>query len=222
MNATTLTATISAADIQSFNPSVPVIVVNPAPGGGTSNTFFFNVTTPVAVLSTLVPNSAIAGGAAFTLTVNGSNFENNAVVQWNGGNRTTTFVSATQLTAAITAADIASVGTASVVVFNPLPVGSGASGIRTQGAPAGTFSNTVTFTIERDKSSADADVDFTEHCERGSSCVHDDADWNKFRQHFGGGLEWSGATDDVCERDTLTATISAADVQDRKSLWSAS
>jgi hypothetical protein len=147
VNATTLTASISAADIQFFNPSVPVIVVNPAPGGGTSNTFFFNVTTPVAALSSLVPNSAIAGGAAFTLTVNGSNFENNAVVQWNGSNRTTTFVSATQLTAAITAADIASVGTASVVVFNPLPSLGGASGIRTQGAPAGTFSNTLMFTI---------------------------------------------------------------------------
>ena len=123
-----------------------MIVVNPAPGGGTSNTFFFNVTTPVAVLSTLVPNSAIAGGAAFTLTVNGSNFENNAVVQWNGSNRTTTFVNATQLTAAITATDIASVGTSPVVVFNPLPIGGGANS-RTQGAPLGTFSNTLTFTI---------------------------------------------------------------------------
>ena len=147
VNATTLTASISAADIQFFNTTVPVVVVNPAPGGGPSNTFFFNVTTPVATLSTLSPNSAIAGGAAFNLTVNGSNFENNAVVQWNGSNRTTTFVSGTQLTAAITAADIASVGTASVAVFNPLPASGGANGLRTQGAPAGTFSNTLMFTI---------------------------------------------------------------------------
>jgi hypothetical protein len=39
-----------------------------------------------------------------------------SVVRWNGANRTTTFVSATQLTAAITAADIAAAGSASVTV----------------------------------------------------------------------------------------------------------
>ena len=40
-------------------------------------------------------------------------------MRWNGSARTTTFVSATQLTAAITAADIATAGTAQVTVANP-------------------------------------------------------------------------------------------------------
>ena len=40
-------------------------------------------------------------------------------VRWNGEDRTTTFVSATQLTTAITAGDIAAPGTASVTVQNP-------------------------------------------------------------------------------------------------------
>ena len=44
---------------------------------------------------------------------------NGSVVSWNGANRTTTFVSATQLTAAIPAADIAATGSASVTVQNP-------------------------------------------------------------------------------------------------------
>lgn len=74
----------------------------------------------VPVISSLSPGSATAGAAAFTLTVNGVNFENNsAVVRWNGASRTTTFVSSTQLTAAIPASDVANAGSAAVTVYNP-------------------------------------------------------------------------------------------------------
>ena len=45
------------------------------------------------------------------------------MVQWNGSSRTTTYVSATPLTAAKLAADIATAGTTSVTVFNPTPGG---------------------------------------------------------------------------------------------------
>ena len=143
VSATQLTAAITAADIQSVI-GVNVSVFNPAPGGGTSVNVPFNITTPVPAITTLTPSSAIAGGAAFTLTVTGSNLINTSVVQWNGSNRTTTFVSATQLTAAITAADIATVGTSSVKVFTPTVF---AGGILPQGGPAGVFSNALTFTI---------------------------------------------------------------------------
>ena len=61
----------------------------------------------------------MAGGPAFTLTVNGTGFEPDAVVRWNGADRPTVFVSSTSLTAAIPASDIASVGTAAIIVFNP-------------------------------------------------------------------------------------------------------
>ena len=70
-------------------------------------------------LTSLSPSSAVAGGPGFSLTVNGSNFVSGSVVRWNGANRTTTFVSGFQLTAAITAADIAAAGNASVTVQNP-------------------------------------------------------------------------------------------------------
>src|SRR5207248_5522454 len=71
-----------------------------------------------------------AGGAAFTLTANGSNFVAGSTVQWNGAARTTTFVSATRLTAAIPAADLAATGTASVTVVTPAP-GGGTSAAQT-------------------------------------------------------------------------------------------
>ncbi len=213
VSATTLTASISAADIQFFNQSVPVIVVNPAPGGGTSNTFFFNVTTPVAVLSTLVPNSAIAGGAAFTLTVNGSNIENNAVVQWNGANLVTTFVSATQLTAAVPATDIASVGTASVVVFNPLPSGGGASGIRTQGAPAGTSSNTLMFTISAANPVPTITTLSPNNKSAGSGAFTLTVNGTNFISSSV--VQWNGSprTTTFVGATQLTAAITAADIQ---------
>lgn len=88
---------------------------------------------PTPAISSLSPTSATAGGAAFTLTVNGSSFVSGAAVRWNGSNRTTSFVGATQLTAQIPASDIASAGTASVTVFNP--------------SPGGGTSNAISFTV---------------------------------------------------------------------------
>ena len=81
---------------------------------------------PVPVITGLNPVLAEAGSQAFTLTVSGVNFVSGAALQWNGSTRATTVVSSTQLTAVITAADVASVGTANVTVVNPTP-GGGAS-----------------------------------------------------------------------------------------------
>lgn len=124
-----LTAAITAADVAAQGTST-VTVFNPAPGGGTSGNLTFTVNAannPVPTATSLVPSSTPAGGPALTLTVNGTNFVATSVVRWNGSNRTTTFVSASQLTAAISAADIASQGTRTVTVFNPAP-GGGTSG----------------------------------------------------------------------------------------------
>ena len=65
---------------------------------GYSNVASATTSTPAAAtLTTLSPSSAVAGGPAFTLTVNGTGFVNGATVRWNGQARTTTFVSSTQL-----------------------------------------------------------------------------------------------------------------------------
>ena len=74
-------------------------------------------------MTTLSPASIPAGGPNFTLTVNGSSFVSGATVLFNGLPRVTTFVNASQLTAAILASDIPFVGTATVVVTNPVPGG---------------------------------------------------------------------------------------------------
>ena len=86
-------------------------------------------TNPAPTLTSVSPTSATAGGAALTLTVNGSNFVSGSSVRWNGAARTTTFVSATRLTAAVTAADLATAGTASVTVFSPTPGGGTSSAL---------------------------------------------------------------------------------------------
>lgn len=118
----TLTASISASDIASAGTAT-VTVYNPTPGGGTSNSKTLAINYPVPAITSISPTSKIIGEGSFTLTVNGSGFVNGSVVRWNGSNRTTTYVNSTKLTAAITAADIANVGTASITVYNLTPGG---------------------------------------------------------------------------------------------------
>ena len=122
VSSTQLQAQITAADIATGGADM-VTVSNPAPGGGTSASSTFTVNNPVPTTASLNPNSAFAGTGAFTLTVTGTNFVSSSSVQWNGAARSTTFVSPTTLRAAISAADISTMGTASVTVFNPLPGG---------------------------------------------------------------------------------------------------
>ena len=70
-------------------------------------------------ITALAPQYVTSGGPAFTLTVSGSNFVSGSKVRWNGSDRVTTFVSATQLRANILAADVATAGSVPVTVFNP-------------------------------------------------------------------------------------------------------
>jgi hypothetical protein len=94
-----------------------------------------------SIAAPLVPNTATAGSAAFTLTVNGSGFVSQSVVYWNSTAHTTTFVTSGQLTAAISAADVANAGTVPVFVKNP-----GGTGIYNN-QPAQN-SNMVNFTVQ--------------------------------------------------------------------------
>ncbi len=124
VNNSRLTAQVTAADIESAG-TLHISVFNPTPGGGSSNFVDLSVVgpNPVPTLSSISPSSKIAGDAAFTLTVNGSRFVSNSVVRWNGSDRPTAFVSSNQLTAQISAADIATPATVQVAVFNPTPSG---------------------------------------------------------------------------------------------------
>jgi hypothetical protein len=128
VSSTQLAAAITAADVTNGGTTA-VTVVNPAPGGGTSATATFSINNPAPGVTQISPSSAIAGSGALTLSVTGSGFVAASTVQWNGASRATTYVSATQLSAAITAADIATAGTATVTVVNPTPGGGTAGGV---------------------------------------------------------------------------------------------
>jgi hypothetical protein len=92
-------------------------------GGTLSVSVAPTVPNAIPAITSLSPLTATAGSANLALTVTGSGFVSGATVLWNGSTRATTFVSATQLTATILAADLTAVGTADVTVFNPAPGG---------------------------------------------------------------------------------------------------
>jgi trimeric autotransporter adhesin len=121
VSATQLSATIPAADFVAMgNAQVEVFTLGP--GGGTSGQVQFTIAPPtITSLSSSTTSSNTTPSCSpsgFTLTVNGSNFVNGSVVDWNGSARGTAFVSSTQLTAAILFSDIASAGSASITVSN--------------------------------------------------------------------------------------------------------
>ena len=70
----------------------------------------------------LSPAAATQGEASFTLTVTGDNYvagNPGSTVLWNGTALSTTFVSATELSAVVPASDVVQPGTARVMVSNP-------------------------------------------------------------------------------------------------------
>jgi len=81
-------------------------------------------------ITKLNPASVNSGGPAFTLTIVGSNFLNEAVVNWNAvpQSTNTTYVSASRLTVAIPASMIMNSGKVEVSVTNPGIAGQGYAG----------------------------------------------------------------------------------------------
>jgi hypothetical protein len=103
-------------------------------GADPSSTFSFNlvvapaqVSNPVPTLSQISPTAVAAGSPDTTLTLTGSNFLSTSTVNFNGTPVATTFQSATQLSAVIPAADLATAGSGAITVVNPGP-GGGTSG----------------------------------------------------------------------------------------------
>src|SRR5438876_772714 len=121
-SATRLQASIPASDLATVG-TAQVTVVTPSPGAGTSSPLPFTIKNPVPVLLALTPSSATGGGAGVPLILGGQSFVASSVVRWNGGDRPTTFVSATELHASLASTDLTSTGTALVTVFTPEPGG---------------------------------------------------------------------------------------------------
>ena len=132
--ATSLATSIYASDIATAG-SVQIVVINPPPNGGTSNTVSLNVTNPVPDLGSLSPAAAGAGTITpTTLTVTGTGFVTNSTVMINGAPHATVFSNSTQIQTTLTGADLAAGGVDQVQVFSP--------------GPGGGTSNPLTFAVD--------------------------------------------------------------------------
>lgn len=80
---------------------------------------------PAATLSAASPANITHGAGNTILTITGSGFIQGAAVTWNGTYRTTTWVDSSHLTVAVPAADLASAGSATLIVTNPGATASG-------------------------------------------------------------------------------------------------
>lgn len=94
---------------------------------------------PVPAITSLDPDSAVAGSDALVLTINGKNFIESSVARVDGTDRTTTYVSSTVVQITLSVGDLENVGTLSITVFNP--------------TPGGGLSNAATFSITEEVTS---------------------------------------------------------------------
>src|SRR5262249_48695562 len=69
-------------------------------------------------ITSISPSSSVTGASGLTLQLTGKNFQSGATVLWSGSPRPTKFVSASALTASITAADLAKAESISVTFVN--------------------------------------------------------------------------------------------------------
>jgi outer membrane protein assembly factor BamB len=132
---TQLTAQVPASLITTPG-AFPVTVID-GDVGVASNAISVDVSSLPLSLSAIAPAFVTATGPAYVETIIGTGFDATSTVQWNGSPRPTTFVSTTELKAQVGAADIATVGTASLKVVNAAgsPSTSGARTL-TIGAPS--------------------------------------------------------------------------------------
>ncbi|MCX6362972.1 MAG: IPT/TIG domain-containing protein [Actinobacteria bacterium] len=147
-SATHLTAAVPAPLIAALGSASITVRNGTAPAAPLSNALPFTVGNAVPALTTITPTQVWAGYVKndVVLTVNGSNFVTGAHIFLSGGEKTgTTFVSATQLTVPLMAADIATPGSLTVSVKNPpFPPGTSSLGALPLVVAAETTNPTVT------------------------------------------------------------------------------
>jgi hypothetical protein len=123
VSATELHVAVPAA-LLAAGSTASITLSNPA--GMISAPVNFTVVSPTPTLSSIQPRNVHPGSAA-TITLTGSGFEANSLVQWNGSARPTTFLSTTSLQVALSAADLTTSGTGKLSVINPAPGGGSTS-----------------------------------------------------------------------------------------------
>jgi sugar lactone lactonase YvrE len=119
----TIGATLASVAVTGAPGNHNVVATYPGDANFTSST-----STPVVLvastlstpaITSLSPNSAYVGSEDTVVTISGSQFLDNAAVTVNGTSQAATFVSETQLTTTLTAAQLSAVGTLTLAVVNP-------------------------------------------------------------------------------------------------------
>ncbi len=126
VNSSQLNASV-AASMVAIGGTFTVGVVN-ADGQSATSTSGSSATqlivnNPQPTITQLMPSTAVAGTTTSNVVVTGTNFVQASVASFGGAVRSTTFQSATQLTIALTATDLATLGTTDITVANPAPGG---------------------------------------------------------------------------------------------------
>ena len=132
VSATQMTATVPAA----LTASVAAVTVTATNVTGTSSAMNFNINPPPPTITSLSPTFTAAGGAAFTVTITGTNFTSSSTSLWNTTALATTYVSPTQVTVAVPASLITTAGTATIIVSNASGSATGVPFIVNPPAPA--------------------------------------------------------------------------------------
>lgn len=126
VSSTEITISILSGDVTTAG-TIPVIVTNPAPGGGSTPAANFIVDAgsdnPTPSITTLSLLAADVGATGSTVTITGNGFISGSQAKWSGSNRTTVFGSATSITIAILTSDLVAVGNFPITVFNGTPGG---------------------------------------------------------------------------------------------------
>ena len=121
VSSTQLTFLLTVAD-QATAATLPIFVVNPAPGGGSSSALLRVATqSPTPVISSVSPTQFFRGSGGAFLQVMGTGLTANSIVQWNGTALSTSYStlpgnSSGYLFATLPSSLVASAGTASITV----------------------------------------------------------------------------------------------------------
>lgn len=119
---TTIATTIPSSLLK-VSGSHNVTIVNPSPGGGTSNALAFTVTNPNVVVSSVSPSTGTVGDGAKTLSVVGTGFVGATSLSFNGTTLSSTFADSMHMTATLPASLLVAAGNFPVVATNPAPGG---------------------------------------------------------------------------------------------------
>lgn len=122
VSATQLNATVPGSQLAS-GTQLSVAVVNGSSSSGSGTPVNLQVTNPAPTITSVTPSVEVIAAASPVVTVTGTGFVPSTSIQVNGSARATTFVSSTQVTATLTAADVAAAGTLSLTAVSPTPGG---------------------------------------------------------------------------------------------------